>query len=138
MSRDFYIYKFEGGNKLCEKYKIIFNNGDNKWLLIDLSNNFEYELLGNLIKDLKNIFYRINGNLNILFELYSKHENKDSYFTNRKCIGHGWYMSEYEGDIMLGNKPKMEPYYYKYELDCNDNFSLDRMFDLNYLMIISR
>ena len=138
MPRDFYIYEFKG-NKLNEKYKIIFNNYNNKWSLIDLSNNFEYELLGNLIKDLKNTFYKISdtsGNSNISFKLYSKHKNEDDYFTHRECIGHGWYMSEYEGDLMLGNKPKMEPYIYNYELECNDSFSLDRMFNLNYLMVM--
>jgi len=128
MSKDFYIYEFKS-NKLNEKYKIIFNIDDNKWLLIDLS--------GNLIKDLKNTFYKIDdSNSNISFKLYSKHENKNDYFTHRECVGHGCYMSEYDYDLCCDRTPKMEPYTYDYESDCCDNFSLDRMFNLNYSMVI--
>ena len=130
----FNIYYKDNENN---KYTVKLNENDNGWTLLDNSNNSEYEINGNTIADLKNIIKILKNNEQITFKLYSKCENNDPYFTHKKKIGHGWYMSQYDMDLDRGIKPKMEPYIYKYECDCNDSFQLSRMFNLNYEMFIS-
>lgn len=124
-------------NHKNSKYTVKLNENNDKWILRDNSNNSEYEINGNTIAELKNIIKTLENNEQITFKLYSKHENKDPYFTDYETIGHGWRMSQYDKDLANGIEPKMEPYIYKYECDCNDNFQLFRMFNLNYEMFIS-
>ena len=107
------------------------------WALSPKDNSDEYTLEGNTIGDLKNLISVLKEIpiSKITFKIYSKHENKDSYFTDRECIGQGWFMSQYDKDILDGRKPKMEPYYYSYNCDCGNSFQLIRILNTSDLLV---